>query len=112
MRGNGSIYKFPWQRTHGTELLEVVFSVWSVLLYHVRTRNPWDLVDKFTDWEQFQNLASELISPRMQINLWVEANKAAPDITASIASAYRLSTRKITLLDIDKDPSCLESAKT
>jgi hypothetical protein len=38
------------------------------LLDHVRTRNLWDLVDKFTDWGQFQSLASELISPRIQIN--------------------------------------------
>jgi hypothetical protein len=29
------------------------------LLDHIRTRNLWDPVDKFTDWEQFQSLASE-----------------------------------------------------
>jgi hypothetical protein len=31
------------------------------LLDHVRTTNPSDPVDKFTDLEQFKNLASELI---------------------------------------------------
>jgi hypothetical protein len=31
------------------------------LLDHIRTRNLSDPVDKFTDWEQFQSLASELI---------------------------------------------------
>jgi hypothetical protein len=36
----------------------------SHLLDHVRTRNLLE-PDKFTDWEQFQNLASELISPRI-----------------------------------------------
>jgi hypothetical protein len=35
------------------------------LLNQVRTRNLSDLVDKFTDWEQFQSLASELILPRI-----------------------------------------------
>jgi hypothetical protein len=39
------------------------------LLDHVRTRNLSDPVDKFTDLEQFQSLASELISPSIQINL-------------------------------------------
>jgi hypothetical protein len=27
-----------------------------------------DPVEKFTDWEQFQSLASEIILPRIQIN--------------------------------------------
>jgi hypothetical protein len=37
------------------------------LLDHVRTRNLSDSIDKFTDWERFQSLASELISPRIKI---------------------------------------------
>jgi hypothetical protein len=86
-----------------------VFSVWSVLLYHVRTRNLSDPADKFTDWERFHSLASELISPRIQINLWVEADKAARDFTASIALAYRLSTRKIMISDLNKNLPGLES---
>jgi hypothetical protein len=32
------------------------------LLDYVRTRNPLDPVDKFTDWEWFQSLDSEIIS--------------------------------------------------
>jgi hypothetical protein len=88
---------------------EVVFSVRSMLLYCVRTRNLSDPVDKFTGWERFQSLASEIISHRIQINLWIEADKAARDFTASIASACRLSTRKITLLDLSKDLPGLES---
>jgi hypothetical protein len=31
------------------------------LLHHIRTRNLSDPVEKFTDWEKFQSLASELI---------------------------------------------------
>jgi hypothetical protein len=73
------------------------------LLDNIRTRNLPDLVDKFTDWERFQSLASELISPRTKINLEEEANKAAHDFTVSIASVYRLSTSKITLSDLNKD---------
>jgi hypothetical protein len=59
---------------------------------HVRTRNLLDPVDKFTDWEQFQSPASELISPKIQINSAEEANKAARGFTAPIPSAYRLLT--------------------
>lgn len=34
-----------------------------------------DLVEKFTDWEWFQSLASELISPSIQILSSEEAEK-------------------------------------
>jgi hypothetical protein len=40
------------------------------------------------DWEQFQSLASNLISPRIEIKLMVGADKAAREFTASIARAY------------------------
>jgi hypothetical protein len=60
-------------------------------------------IEKFTDWDRFQRLASELISPRTEINSEVEADKAARNFTASVASAYRLVTSKITLLDINND---------
>jgi hypothetical protein len=40
------------------------------LLDCVRTRNTLDLADKFTDWEQFQSLNSELILSRILINSW------------------------------------------
>jgi endonuclease/exonuclease/phosphatase family metal-dependent hydrolase len=36
------------------------------LLDHARTMNLSDTVDNFTDWERFQSLAAELISPRMR----------------------------------------------
>jgi hypothetical protein len=79
------------------------------LLDHVRTRNISDPVDKFTDWERFQDLASELISLTVQINSGEEADKAGRDFAASIASAYRLSTSKITSSDLNKDLPGLES---
>jgi hypothetical protein len=72
-------------------------------LDHVKIRNLSEPVEKFTDWERFQILASELISPRIEINSGVGDDKAARDFTASVASAYRLSTSKITLLDINND---------
>jgi hypothetical protein len=56
---------------------------------------------KFTAWERFQSFASELISSRLEINTGVEADKAACDFAASVASAYRLSTSKVTLSDIN-----------
>jgi hypothetical protein len=49
--------------------------VWH-FLDHIRTWKLSDPVDKFTDCEQFRSLASELMSPRIQTNLGVEADKA------------------------------------
>jgi hypothetical protein len=78
--------------------LPIVFHI----LGHVKNRNLSEPIEEFTD-ERFQSLASELISPKIEINSVVEANKAARDFTASIASSYRLSTSKIALFDIDND---------
>jgi hypothetical protein len=79
------------------------------LLDHTRTRNLLEPVEKFTDWEQFLSVAPELISPRIQVNLGEEADKVAHNFTASIASAYRLSTSRITLPDLNKGLHSLES---
>jgi hypothetical protein len=56
-------------------------------LAHFRSRNLWDPIEKFTDLERFQRLASDLVFPTIQINSGVEADKAAHDFTASTASA-------------------------
>jgi hypothetical protein len=87
--------------------LPIVFHI----MDHVKTRNLSEPVEKFTDWEQFQSLASDLISPRIEINSGEEADRAARDFTASIASAYRLSTRKIKLSTLN-DIHGLECVKT
>jgi hypothetical protein len=58
--------------------------------YHVKIRNLSDPMEKFTDWDRFQNLASALTSPKIEIKSGVEADKAAREFTASIASEYRL----------------------
>jgi hypothetical protein len=76
--------------------LSIVFYV----LDHVTTKKLLNPLEKFTDWERFQNLVSNLISPKIEINSGVEANKAAVELTASIASAYRLSTSKVKLSDL------------
>jgi hypothetical protein len=68
---------------------------------HVKIRNLSEPVEKYTDWYWCQRLASEIISARIKIKSGVEADKAARDFTASIALAYRLSTSKITLSDIN-----------
>jgi hypothetical protein len=47
--------------------------------------------------------ASNLISPRIEINSKIEANKVACHFTATIASAHRLSTSKITLSKLNND---------
>jgi hypothetical protein len=79
--------------------LPVIFHI----LDHTKSRNFSNPIEKFTHWDRFECLASELISPKIKIKSGVEANKAARDFSASIASAYRLSTSKITLLDLNND---------
>jgi hypothetical protein len=40
----------------------------SQILDHVNIRNLSEPTEKFTDWDRFQSLDSELISPRIEIN--------------------------------------------
>jgi hypothetical protein len=56
-------------------------------LDHVKTKNFSEPAEKFTDWEGFQSLASDLISPRIEINSEEEADKAARDFKTYTASA-------------------------
>jgi hypothetical protein len=90
-------------------VLQYLLSYVFVMSIHLRRGYITRSAKVFTDWERFQSLASELISPRIQINLGEEADKAACDFIASVASAYRLSTRKITLSDLNNDLPGLES---
>jgi hypothetical protein len=73
------------------------------ILDHVKVKNLSEPIENLTDLDRFQSFASKLISPKVEVNSGVETNKAARDFTASIASAYRLSTSKITLLNISND---------
>jgi hypothetical protein len=73
------------------------------LLDHVKIRNLSEPIEKFTDWNLFQSLASELISPRIEINSGVEADNAARVFTASIASTYRMANNNVPLSDINND---------
>jgi hypothetical protein len=84
--------------------LPIIFHI----LDHVTTNNVSAPLEKFTDWERFHSLASNLISPRLEINSGAEADKAVRAFTASIASAYRLSTSKITLSELNNDLSGLD----
>jgi hypothetical protein len=52
----------------------------SHLFDHVKTGNISDPFDKHKDWERFQSLASDLISPRIQISLGESADKAAQEL--------------------------------
>jgi hypothetical protein len=86
--------------TLDSDHLPIIFHI----LDNVKIRNLSEPVEKFTDWERFQSLTSELISPKTEIKSGIEADKAARDFTSSIALAYRLLTNKITLLDINDIP--------
>jgi hypothetical protein len=79
--------------------LPIIFHI----LYNVRTKNVLAPLKKITDWERFQSLTSNLISPRIEINSGAEADKAARTFTAFTASAYRLSTSKIALSELNSD---------
>jgi hypothetical protein len=43
--------------------LPIIFHI----LDHVKIRNLSDPIEKFTDWDRVQKLASELISPKIEI---------------------------------------------
>jgi hypothetical protein len=76
--------------------LPIIFHI----LDHVKIRNLLEPIEKFADWEWFQSLAFDLISPRLKINTWVEAAKAAHDFTASV---YRLLTSTVTISEVNTD---------
>jgi hypothetical protein len=73
------------------------------MLDHVTAKKLSEPLEKFKNWEWFQNLASNLISLKIEINSGVEANKVELKFTASIASAYRLSTSKVKLSELNRD---------
>jgi hypothetical protein len=77
------------------------------IVFHIldrdKIRNLSEAIENFTDRDRFQILGSDLISPRIEINMGVEAEGATRDFTASIALACRLSTSGVTLLDINSD---------
>jgi hypothetical protein len=79
--------------------LPIVFHV----LDHFRTKKTLGTTRKFTDYELFRSLASNLVSPRIQIKSEVDADKSMSDFTASTALAYRLSTSKITFSELNND---------
>jgi hypothetical protein len=63
------------------------------ILDGVKSRVALEPVEKLTDWELFRSLASEFISPNIQIHSSNEVDKAALEFAAYAASAYRISTR-------------------
>jgi hypothetical protein len=71
------------------------------ILDHVRTTKLSEPLEKYINWEWIQSLASDLIYPRMEVYSTVEANKVARDFLASVASAYSLSTSRVTLSDLN-----------
>jgi hypothetical protein len=113
--GNGDVLDIVVQQNTGLSdviVSDILYSAHLPIIFHmldrVKIMNLLEPVEKFTDCERFQNLASELISPRIEINSEVEADKAARDFIASTASVYRLMTSKVTLPNINNDISGLD----
>jgi hypothetical protein len=73
--------------------LPIIFHI----LDHIKISNLSEPIEKFTNWKRFQSLASDLISLRLEINTAADTDKAAREFTASIASAYKLSTSKVKI---------------
>jgi hypothetical protein len=65
------------------------------------------IIEKFWTGKGFKAYP-DLISPRIEINSGVEADKATRDFTASVASAHRLSTSTVTLSDLNNDLPALD----
>jgi hypothetical protein len=102
--GNGNVLdKMVHRKVHISDInmlgildsyhLPILFHI----LNHVSTRGISAPAEIHTDWERFQSLASDFISPRIQIRTVIDAERTACNFRASIASVYRLSTHKITL---------------
>jgi hypothetical protein len=113
--GNGDVLDIVLHkntRLSEVNVLEILDSDYLPMLFymldHVSTRDISAPIEIFTDWERFQNVASEIISPRVQIQSIEDAEETACKFTASIVSAYRLSTQKITLSDLKEELPELE----
>jgi hypothetical protein len=78
------------------------------MLDHVSTKDILAPVETFTDWDRFQSLVSDLISPSTQIHTFKDAKETARKFTASMSSAYRLSTHKVTLSELNEELPELE----
>jgi len=100
-------------RISDVNLLEILDSDHLPILFRmlddVSTRDISAPVEIYTDWERFQSLASDLISPKIQIHTLADAEQTARKFTASIASAYRLSTHKLTRSDLNNALSGLDN---
>jgi hypothetical protein len=100
--GNGDVLDnvlYKNTRVSEVNVLEILDSdhlpILFYMLDHVSTRDISAPIEIFTDWERFQNIASEVISPRVQIQSIDNAEERARKLTESTASAYRLSTQNL-----------------
>jgi hypothetical protein len=73
------------------------------MLDHVSTRNISASIEIYTDRLWFQSLASDIISPRTQIHTFEDVEEAAHNFTTYIASAFRLSTHKFTISELNEE---------
>jgi hypothetical protein len=86
-------------RPSGVILPDILASDHPPIVFHILSRVESEIFrnqSENSDWEGFQIISSDLISPRIKINSEQEVDKAACDFTLSIASAYRLFTSKVT----------------
>jgi hypothetical protein len=66
-------------------------------------QNSWKDSKIVIDWGWLQSIATDIVSPRIEINLGIESDKAVCNFTASVALVYQLSTTKLILLELNND---------
>jgi hypothetical protein len=64
--------------------------------------NISESVEKLANWQWYEVVASDILSPRIEVISWEEADKPADLFTISTASPYELSTSKLILLDLKR----------
>jgi hypothetical protein len=86
LAGDGDVLNIMiHQNIRVTDVLSLIFWIHHLpiifhILDHVKIMNLSEPIEKLTDLDQFQSLASKLISPRIEINLGIEFDKAACNI--------------------------------
>jgi hypothetical protein len=108
--GNGDVLDIVLRRNvriSEVNVLEILESDHLPILFrmldHVNTRDILAPIEIHTDRERFQSPAADLIEPRTQIYTFEDAKEIARKFAASIASAYRLSTNKITPSELNEE---------
>jgi len=77
--------------------------IFFLILDHDSAKDISASVETHTNCEQLRSLASDIISLRIHAENIEETDRVANNVIASIASAYRLPTRKLTISESNSE---------